>query len=91
MYPTAYTLTVLVLTLLQYSFDKRYAKNGCQNEDPRNENSTLICQQNVLRKEIRQLNRQEFENFVQVFNEYSTRNDTEELNTHISELGAVQM
>ncbi|KAI6175973.1 hypothetical protein M3Y97_00748500 [Aphelenchoides bicaudatus] len=89
MYPTAYTLTVLVLTLLQYSFDKRYT--ACQNGTLQDGNSTIICHYNVSRKEIRQLSRQEFEGFVQVFNEYSTRNDTDELNANINELGVVQI
>ncbi|KAI6214187.1 hypothetical protein M3Y94_00238600 [Aphelenchoides besseyi] len=90
MYPTAYTLTVLVLTLLQYSFDKRYAKHSCQDGQMEGFNST-VCTENVRRKEIRQLSRREFEDFVQVFNDYSTRNDTDELNANINEMGVVQI
>ncbi|KAI6187227.1 hypothetical protein M3Y98_00219900 [Aphelenchoides besseyi] len=90
MYPTAYTLTVLVLTLLQYSFDKRYAKHSCQDGQMEGLNST-VCTGNVRRKEIRQLSRREFEDFVQVFNDYSTRNDTDELNANINEMGVVQI
>jgi hypothetical protein len=43
-----------------------------------------------MRKEIRQLSKREFNDFVQVFNDYSTRNDTDELNSNINELGVVQ-
>jgi hypothetical protein len=55
------------------------------------ENSTTLCSQNFARKEIRQLTKREFDDFVQIFNDYSTRNDTEELNANINELGVVQM
>ncbi|KAI6228881.1 hypothetical protein M3Y99_01180700 [Aphelenchoides fujianensis] len=89
MYPTAYTLTVLVLTLLQYSFDKRFAKHSCQSGEELG-NST-VCSGNVRRKEIRQLSRREFDDFARVFNDYSTRNDTDELNANINELGVVQI
>lgn len=51
----------------------------------------MLCNYNVLRKEIRQLNRHELESFIQVFNEYSAMNDTEELNSNIVELGVVQV
>ncbi|KAI6222482.1 hypothetical protein M3Y99_01495600 [Aphelenchoides fujianensis] len=92
MYPTAYTLTVLVLTLLQYSFDKRFAKHSCQSgEEVEGIGNSTVCSGNVRRKEIRQLSRREFDDFARVFNDYSTRNDTDELNANINELGVVQI
>ncbi|CAD5226443.1 unnamed protein product [Bursaphelenchus xylophilus] len=90
MFPPAYTLTVLVLTLLQFSFDKNF-RNVCEKEGLGQTNATSACQNNRDRKEIRQLNDNELTYFINIYNENLLNNNTQQWGDEISELGVVQI
>lgn len=102
MFPPAYTLTVLVLTLLQLSFDKQY-RPLCLGEAPTDaqvsrpgqrsslQTNETVCERKWTRKEVRELSADELHTFIGTFNDYLASNSSLDGGQGVPELGVLQM